>query len=74
MGSDGVTAKEFLPYVHEFLALLPGIADQVAEGVDDRRYPGELHNLAMEAAGVDHIMEASGARGVEAGRCGPCGR
>ncbi|MES4901080.1 MULTISPECIES: NAD(P)-binding domain-containing protein [unclassified Streptomyces] len=67
VGADGVTAKEFLPYIKEFLALLPAMADQVADGVDNREYPGDLGNLAMEAAGVDHILEAGEARGLDSG-------
>ncbi|MEU0804796.1 NAD(P)-binding domain-containing protein [Streptomyces sp. NPDC005970] len=65
VGADKVTAKEFLPYIKEFLALLPAIADQVADGIDNRDYPGDLGNLAMEAAGVDHILEASETRGLD---------
>lgn len=67
VGADGVTAKEFLPYIKEFFALLPAMADQVADGIDNRNYPGDLGNLAMEAAGVDHILETSEARGLDSG-------
>ncbi|MGW3566068.1 NAD(P)-dependent oxidoreductase [Streptomyces sp. NPDC000941] len=67
VGADGVTAKEFLPYIKEFFALLPAMADQVADGIDNRDYPGDLGNLAMEAAGVDHILETSEARGLDSG-------
>ncbi|WP_043487422.1 MULTISPECIES: NAD(P)-dependent oxidoreductase [Streptomyces] len=67
VGADGVTAKEFLPYIKEFFALLPAMADQVADGIDNRNYPGDLGNLTMEAAGVDHILETSEARGLDSG-------
>ncbi|MER7787788.1 NAD(P)-binding domain-containing protein [Streptomyces sp. NPDC097640] len=67
VGADGVTAKEFLPYIKEFFALLPAMADQVADGIDNRDYPGDLGNLTMEAAGVDHILETSEARGLDSG-------
>jgi 3-hydroxyisobutyrate dehydrogenase-like beta-hydroxyacid dehydrogenase len=67
VGADGVTAKEFLPYIKEFFALLPAMADLVADSVDTGSYPGDVSNLVVEAAGVDHILEASEARGLDSG-------
>ncbi|MDX3226329.1 NAD(P)-dependent oxidoreductase [Streptomyces sp. ME19-01-6] len=67
VGADKVTANEFLPYIKEFFALLPAMADQVADGVDTNSYPGDLGNLGMEAVGVDHILEASESRGLDSG-------
>ncbi|MEU5612482.1 NAD(P)-binding domain-containing protein [Streptomyces sparsogenes] len=67
VGADGVTAEEFLPYIKQFFALLPGMADQVAHGIDTGSYPGDLGDLTMEAVGVDHIVEASESRNLDTG-------
>ncbi|NUP12990.1 MAG: NAD(P)-dependent oxidoreductase [Polyangiaceae bacterium] len=66
VGANGVMAKALLPYVVEFFAIMPGIADMLATNIDNGKHPGALDNLTMEATGVDHIIEASHDRGVDA--------
>lgn len=67
VGADGVSAASFWPFAREFLALLPAMAESMVSAVDERRYPGELDNIRMEAVALEHIVEASRARRIDAG-------
>lgn len=66
VGADGVAARTFLPFANAFIALLPEMAESMAEMVDDGRHPGTLDNLRMEAVGIEHIVEATRTRGIDA--------
>lgn len=64
VGADGVTAASFVPYAQRIGSLLQTTFGELAADVDAGHYPGEQDNLEMELAAVDHISEASRARGI----------
>lgn len=65
VGADGVSARTFLPYAEQIVAILPETLRGLARDVDAARYPGDEDNLQMEAAALDHIVHASEARGID---------
>jgi 3-hydroxyisobutyrate dehydrogenase-like beta-hydroxyacid dehydrogenase len=65
VGADGVPAAGFLPYADRITDLLRGVMVELAEQVDQHRHDGAEDNLAMEGTGLDHIVEASAARGID---------
>lgn len=64
-GADGVKAVELAPYLDTISAILPPLAGVMAAHVDAGEYPGDLGNLAMETAGIDHILHMSRSRGLD---------
>lgn len=65
VGADGVSARTFLPYAEQIVAILPETLRELARDVDAARYPGDEDNLQMEAAALGHIVHASEARGID---------
>lgn len=65
VGADGVTAERFLPYAQRITTVLDVTLPAMASDVDRGDYPGDADTLDMELAAVDHIVEASGARGID---------
>lgn len=63
--ADGVPAGTFLPYAQRIVEVLGGTLPQLADDADRGEHPGDEDNLAMELAALDHIVEASRARGVD---------
>jgi 3-hydroxyisobutyrate dehydrogenase-like beta-hydroxyacid dehydrogenase len=63
--SAGVDAKELAPYVRDTLNLAAMFADETAQHVDDRAYPGDLSTATMMGATADHIVAASTAGGLD---------
>ncbi|UNM11407.1 NAD(P)-dependent oxidoreductase [Streptomyces formicae] len=63
--AEGVKAADIAPYVRDLVEILPPIADSTAAGIDAGSYPGGEANLAMMAAGVDHILRAARSRGLD---------
>ena len=64
VGADGISASTFLPYAQRMSALVQQTMVELAADVDQGRYPGDQDNLEMELAAVEHIVEASAARGI----------
>ncbi|MFI1576986.1 NAD(P)-dependent oxidoreductase [Embleya sp. NPDC020630] len=67
VGADRVSAGEFLPFARGILGILPDIMTRVAGAIDAGEFPGDQGSLAMEAAGIGHIVDAAGARGLDVG-------
>jgi len=65
VGADGVKADAFLPYAQRITTVLHQTLAGLAADVDARAYPGEDDNVEMEAVSLDHIIDASRARGVD---------
>ncbi|GHE65318.1 3-hydroxyisobutyrate dehydrogenase [Streptomyces longispororuber] len=63
--ADGVPAAAVAPYLKANAGLVQSFVDQTAGEIDAGRYPGEQGNLAMEVAGIDHIVHASEHRGLD---------
>jgi 3-hydroxyisobutyrate dehydrogenase-like beta-hydroxyacid dehydrogenase len=64
VGADGISARAFLPYAERIGTLLQHTMAELAADADAGRYPGDQDNIEMELAAVDHIVEASAARGI----------
>ncbi|PKV87982.1 NAD(P)-dependent oxidoreductase [Streptomyces sp. TLI_146] len=64
-GADGVKAAALAPHLDTISAILPPLAGAMAAHVDAGEYPGDLGNLAMETAGIDHILHMSRSRGLD---------
>ncbi|MGY1650199.1 NAD(P)-dependent oxidoreductase [Geodermatophilus sp. SYSU D01119] len=63
--ANGVSAVEFLPHAQRIVSLLPATFAGLASDVDAGAYPGEEDQLAMDAAGLDHVVRASEDSGVD---------
>ncbi|WP_370949887.1 NAD(P)-dependent oxidoreductase [Amycolatopsis sp. cg5] len=65
VGSAGVTATEFAPMLRGWLTAMGGFVEGAAEQIDKRDYSiGVVSNLAMQAAGYPHLLEAAIDEGV----------
>jgi 3-hydroxyisobutyrate dehydrogenase-like beta-hydroxyacid dehydrogenase len=66
MRSGNVSGKTFEPYLLNFLAFMPELVRDLsmAEEADKGTYYGELNNMNMMAAGIDHITHASHDAGI----------
>jgi 3-hydroxyisobutyrate dehydrogenase-like beta-hydroxyacid dehydrogenase len=63
--SAGVDAKELAPHVRDTLNLAARYADETAQHVDERSYPGDLSTATMMGATAGHIVAASTAAGLD---------
>lgn len=66
VGAHGMTSSGFVPYAERIVSILPATFTQLARDVDAGHYPGDEDQLRMEKAALEHIIEASEARGVDA--------
>ncbi|MFI7344348.1 NAD(P)-dependent oxidoreductase [Streptomyces sp. NPDC050085] len=64
-GADRVPATKLAPFLVANHGIIPDIARYMAEHIDSGKHPGDLANLAMEVAGIDHIVHASERRGLD---------
>nr|8HWY_A Chain A, ancestral imine reductase mutant N559_M6 [Escherichia]8HWY_B Chain B, ancestral imine reductase mutant N559_M6 [Escherichia] len=64
VGSEGVPAAEFAPFATAIFDSL-SFLEEMAEQIDAGEYPGDESTLAMNAAGIDHIIHASRAQGID---------
>ncbi|MFE0175893.1 NAD(P)-dependent oxidoreductase [Streptomyces sp. NPDC059002] len=64
--ADGVKAAAVAPYMKVLVDLLANVVDGTARDVDSGEFPGELDNLVVEAANVEHIAHAAEHRGLDA--------
>lgn len=65
LGADGISARTFLPYAEQIVAILPETLRGLARDVDAARYPGDEDNLDMERAALDHIVHATESHGID---------
>ncbi|NUL25784.1 NAD(P)-dependent oxidoreductase [Streptomyces lunaelactis] len=63
--ADGVKAVDIAPYLNTIVRILPPIAEYTAANIDAGSYPGAQANPGMMAAGVEHILHAARARGLD---------
>ncbi|MQA08698.1 MAG: NAD(P)-dependent oxidoreductase [Pseudonocardiaceae bacterium] len=63
--AQGLTAKNFLPWAEEMLAILPATFEQLAHDVDGGAYSGAEDNLLMELSALEHIHTTSVETGVD---------
>ena len=65
-GAEGMTATGIVTFANRIVSILPATFTQLARDVDAGHYPGDEDRLSMEKAALDHIVDASEARGVDA--------
>lgn len=65
--SAGVSGATFEPYMKNFLTFLPEMLTDmmIMDETDSGKYYGELNNMIMMAAGMDHITHASKEAGID---------
>ncbi|MEW2086278.1 hypothetical protein [Streptomyces sp. NPDC005283] len=61
----GSRTVDIAPYLGTIVGILPPIAEYTAANIDAGSYPGAQANLGMMAAGVEHILYAARARGLD---------
>jgi 3-hydroxyisobutyrate dehydrogenase-like beta-hydroxyacid dehydrogenase len=66
-GAQNIAAKDLAPYAQGIVGLMRDIIVAVAQQVDDGHYPGDGSNIISAAAGMDHIIHAARAQGIDVG-------
>jgi hypothetical protein len=66
-GAQNIAAKDLAPYAQGIVGLMHEIIAVVAQQVDDRHYLGDGSNIISAAAGMDHIIHAAEAHGIDVG-------
>ncbi|MBD2868863.1 NAD(P)-dependent oxidoreductase [Paenibacillus arenilitoris] len=64
--ANGITAKQFLPYVSEILFTMPKLLEFYTPRVDSGMYHGDVEKLAMGLASIKHVVHTSKEAGVDA--------
>ncbi|MFJ9028419.1 NAD(P)-dependent oxidoreductase [Streptomyces sp. NPDC102274] len=64
---ENIRATDFARYAKGISDLLPDIMDAFARHIEEGRFPGEQSTLLSAAVGMDHIIDAARARGLETG-------
>jgi 3-hydroxyisobutyrate dehydrogenase-like beta-hydroxyacid dehydrogenase len=65
VAADGVAATTFLPYAERMVSVLATTMVELADEVDRGEHPGDADTLTMERRALDHVVEASAARGLD---------
>ncbi|MBB4935000.1 3-hydroxyisobutyrate dehydrogenase-like beta-hydroxyacid dehydrogenase [Lipingzhangella halophila] len=65
--AESIPATELAPFAQGIVDLAGQIATELAADADAGRYSGEDSTLASNAAGMEHIIHAAHARGIDAG-------
>lgn len=55
-----------LPFATDLVGALPGVIAEIAQQVDTGQHGGDEANLEMQAVYLDHVIDVSRARGVDA--------
>ncbi|MEU4407462.1 NAD(P)-binding domain-containing protein [Streptosporangium sp. NPDC023963] len=65
--AENIAARELAPLAKGIGALLPEIIDEFAENLDGGDHPGDESTILSAAAGMEHIIHAAQARGIDTG-------
>ncbi len=63
--AEGIDGASLAPYLNTIAGILPPIAELTAVDIDTRTYANDGGNLAMMAAGVDHILHTAQGHGLD---------
>lgn len=66
-GAEGIAARDLAVYARGIADLLPDIVDEYAGQADDGHYPADVSNILSAAAGMEHIIHAARAHGMDVG-------
>ncbi|MGF0175024.1 NAD(P)-dependent oxidoreductase [Streptomyces sp. Marseille-Q5077] len=65
--AEGITGRELAPFAQGIGTILPPLFEELAGGVDDGTYSGELNPITSAVSSMAHIVEASESHGIDAG-------
>ncbi|MDO3677172.1 NAD(P)-dependent oxidoreductase [Paenibacillus ehimensis] len=65
--AEHIAAKDLAAYARGIVGIMPDIMTELAQQVDDGRYPGDKSNILSAAASMEHIIHVAQARGIDAG-------
>jgi len=65
--AEGIAAAEFAEYAKTMTGMLPGLMDVLVEHVTAGKYPADESNLRSTVAGLEHVIHAAEAAGLEPG-------
>ncbi|MFC3999089.1 NAD(P)-dependent oxidoreductase [Nocardiopsis sediminis] len=65
--AEGIPARELAPFAKGIHELLPGTIDGIAANVDSGEHPDEVSSLRSITAGMEHVVHATRARGLDDG-------
>jgi 3-hydroxyisobutyrate dehydrogenase-like beta-hydroxyacid dehydrogenase len=65
--AENIAAKDLAPFAKGIGALLPDLIDEFANHVDDGHHPGDHSNILSATAGMEHVIHAAQARGIDTG-------
>lgn len=64
--ANGITAEQLLPYVSDILSTMPQLLELYAPRIDDGTHTGDVENLSMGLASVEHVVQTSNEAGIDA--------
>jgi 3-hydroxyisobutyrate dehydrogenase-like beta-hydroxyacid dehydrogenase len=62
---ENIGATDLAPFARGIGELLPAIIDEFAQHIDAGHDPGDTSTLASAAAGMEHVIDAAAARGID---------
>ncbi|MFT7836475.1 NAD(P)-binding domain-containing protein [Saccharothrix sp. BKS2] len=65
VGSAGVTAERFAPYLLDLVGSLGSYLDEVVRALDADEHPGDRATITMMGATADHVVGATEAAGLD---------
>ncbi|MBS4100295.1 NAD(P)-dependent oxidoreductase [Tsukamurella paurometabola] len=63
--AEGIAAADLAPHLLGNGGLLTSLIPAMAADIDAGTYPGDADNLVMDAAGVEHVLHAAAAHGLD---------
>ncbi len=63
--NSGVSAQRFLPYARQIVSILPPTMEGLAADIDAGTFSGEEDRIEMDLAGIEHIVAAGHAAGLD---------
>ncbi|MDT3396556.1 NAD(P)-binding domain-containing protein [Streptomyces sp. B1866] len=68
--TEDIGARELAPYAQGIGGLLPAVIDTFAQAVDAGEHPGDASSVRSAAAGMEHVVHAAQAHGLDTGVLG----
>ncbi|MFI5682169.1 NAD(P)-dependent oxidoreductase [Streptomyces cellulosae] len=65
--AEGIPATSLAPFAQAGMRLLPDIVAGFAERIEQGRHPGDRSSLRSASAGMEHVVTAARARGLDTG-------
>jgi 3-hydroxyisobutyrate dehydrogenase-like beta-hydroxyacid dehydrogenase len=64
--AHGISAQDFLPYATYTMSAVPSFLAFYAPRIDAGQHPGDVDNLAMAVASIDHVVHTTEDAGIDA--------